>query len=116
MNDVLVSLIKLQQIDIALDELESEDLKSAYNKIGFKLKENYRDLLEQERKSIIAKLDKHLLEQYEIMRKKYKNSVVVPVLNKGFCGGCFASIPSGLVSGRGGVKTCPNCGRFIYYR
>jgi predicted nucleic acid-binding Zn-ribbon protein len=72
----------------------------------------------KELESKIGELEQELSPQ---IRSKYERikaarpRVVVPVLN-GTCYGCFVSIPTAHddIAANNAVRTCENCGRFLY--
>ncbi len=73
--------------------------------------------LEDERDSLIEKLDAKLVRHYEKLLETKSGNVVVGV-DKGNCGGCHMKLQAQtLVDTKSGrdMVTCTNCGRLLYY-
>lgn len=74
-----------------------------------------RTHLEETIEELEGRLSDDVRERYEIIAPK-RDRVVVPVIH-GVCYGCFVSIPTATVGDENihqQVRTCQNCGRFIY--
>ncbi len=113
MTKSLELLRALEEFDMIIKDLERPD----YKKLGFIMDKNLVDFLnsiEQEREKIKKKIDKKLLLEYERIKKRYGERVVVQVI-KEFCGGCYVKLPSEIAERcQREVLTCPHCGRFLY--
>ncbi|MEO0098521.1 MAG: hypothetical protein ABIK99_01220 [candidate division WOR-3 bacterium] len=113
MNKALELLRALEEFDILIKDLQRPD----YKKLGFRLKKNVLDFLksvEEEKERIRKKIDKKLLSEYDQIKNRYGERVVVQVI-KEYCGGCYVRLPSEIVCRcQREVLTCPHCGRFLY--
>jgi hypothetical protein len=103
-------LVALQDLDLMLKE--TEDSQDQFEKLGFDvsgLKE-----LHKARTQLVEKIEGNHLRHYERILKKYGRAVT-PVTGES-CLGCFAKLPTSYQSSvhEGKVRTCQNCGRFLY--
>ncbi|HIE05442.1 MAG TPA: hypothetical protein EYP58_01435 [bacterium (Candidatus Stahlbacteria)] len=105
-------LIKLHDLDLLLKELGTPEKRKSFQSIGFKIKDPKKHLTEA-REHLAQKLPKQLLDRYEKIMKRYERALA-PVI-KGICYGCFIRLPSEMSTRRSGIRTCPNCGRIIYW-
>lgn len=114
MNAKAEALRQLEEFDHLMHDVESDD----YQAVGFegmKPSEEFIRRVERHREKLLRKVDKHVLHQYERIRKRYGTKVVVQVMDD-FCTGCYIKLPSELaVRCRNELINCPNCGRFLYY-
>ena len=90
-----------------IEELEKEhfniDVDEALAQLDSKIREIEEDL------------ERPVRDRYERVRKGLQRAVV-PVIN-GVCYGCFVSIPTATYKDQDpndAVRSCQNCGRFIY--
>jgi|UniRef100_A0A7C3YSB8 RNase P subunit RPR2 len=113
MNPTLELLRALEEFDMIIRDLQRPD----YKKLGFAMGKNvvlFLKSVEEEREKIRKKIDKNLLAEYDRIKKRYGERVVVQVV-KDFCGGCYVKLPSGIAARcQNEILTCPHCGRFLY--
>lgn len=107
-------LRELEEFDSILKDFEEKE----YQKLGFlsePINIEFVKTIERERTKLRKKIDENLLKEYDRIKKYYGNKVVVQVI-KGFCSGCYIKLPSEIIARcKNEIKTCPNCGRFLYY-
>ncbi len=107
-NTELENLVKLQDLDLMIEESEEVE------KLGFTL--TGCSELKKARDEMATHISKPLLFRYERLRGKLKRAVV-PVKND-VCLGCFLRQPTSIgAQGREGMDifTCENCGRMLYW-
>lgn len=115
MSDELKTLLELQHLDYMLKDWRNSETRKKFAEIGFKTEgEDPVEMLEKKRQKLLEKINPGLYQLYQRIFSRYQDWAVVPVVN-GFCGGCFAKVPTQLSGQRGAVHNCPNCGRFIYW-
>lgn len=108
LNKQLDLLVALQDLDIMIRDIE--DVKS----LGFEVAG--KEKLQEARDELVEKISKPLLSNYNLLRRRYKRSIV-PV-KEDICLGCFMRIPTSLFTrGRSDkeVITCEGCGRILYW-
>jgi predicted nucleic acid-binding Zn-ribbon protein len=114
MNKQLEYLRALEEFDSILKDFEEQE----YQKLGFinePINIEFMKMVERERAKLRKKIDGNLLKEYDRIKKHYGSRIVVQVI-KGYCSGCYSKLPSEIVIRcKTEVKTCPNCGRFLYY-
>uniref|UniRef100_A0A7V3ZVV3 C4-type zinc ribbon domain-containing protein n=1 Tax=candidate division WOR-3 bacterium TaxID=2052148 RepID=A0A7V3ZVV3_UNCW3 len=114
MNKQLEYLRALEEFDSILKDFEEKE----YQKLGFlnePINIDFMKIVERERTKLRKKIAANLLKEYDRIKKHYGSKIVVQVI-KGYCSGCYSKLPSEIVSRcKTEVKTCPNCGRFLYY-
>ncbi len=71
-----------------------------------------------ERNNLTKDIDKHLLKQYEQIRRSKRGTGLVKIIGGQSCGGCSMRLPIHVVqkvikSGRG-ITRCPSCGRILW--
>ncbi|MBN2537970.1 hypothetical protein JXB37_06835 [candidate division WOR-3 bacterium] len=114
MNPKIETLRSLEEFDLILRDIDSEDYQAVGFK-GVKASSEFIKTAERERAKLTKKIDPQLLAQYHRIMKRYGGRVVVQVIRE-FCGGCYVKLPSELaVRCRTEVVACPNCGRFLFY-
>ncbi len=114
MNPKIETLRSLEEFDLILRDIESEDYQAVGFK-GLKASDEFIKVAERERTKLTKKIEPRILTQYERIMKRYGGRVVVQVIRE-FCGGCYVKLPSELtVRCRTELVTCPNCGRFLYW-
>lgn len=114
MNPKIETLRSLEEFDLVLRDIDSEDYQAVGFK-GVKASSEFIKTAERERAKLTKKIDPQLLVQYHRIMKRYGGRVVVQVIRE-FCGGCYVKLPSELaVRCRTEVVACPNCGRFLFY-
>jgi len=114
MNKQLEYLRALEEFDAILKDFEEKE----YQKLGFlnePINIEFMKMVERERIKLRKKIDANLLKEYDRIKKHYGSKIVVQVI-KGYCSGCYSKLPSEIaIRCKTEVKTCPNCGRFLYY-
>lgn len=104
----------LEEFDSILKDFQEKD----YQKLGFMnqpININFMKMVEKEVTRLRKKIDENFLREYDRIKKHYGSKVVVQVV-KNFCSGCYSRLPSEVVVRcKSEVKTCPNCGRFLYF-
>jgi len=114
MNSKIETLRSLEEFDLILRDIDSEDYQAVGFK-GVKASSEFIKTAERERSKLTRKLDPQLLGQYERIMKRYGGRVVVQVIRE-FCGGCYVKLPSELAMRcRTELVACPSCGRFLFY-
>ncbi len=108
LNKQLDLLVALQDLDIMLRDIED------VSALGFDVKG--KEKLQEARDELVKKISKPLLSNYNMLKKRYKRSIV-PVKDD-VCLGCFMRIPTSLYTrGRSDkeVINCEGCGRILYW-
>lgn len=103
-------LVALQDLDIMLKE--TEDSQDQFKEMGFDV--NGLEELHKARQHLVEQVERTHLRHYERILKRYGRAVT-PVTGES-CLGCFAKLPTGYRSSvhENKVRTCENCGRFLY--
>lgn len=103
-------LVALQDLDLMLKE--TEDSQDQFEQLGFDV--SGLEELHKAREQLVKQLESTHVRHYERILKRYGRAVT-PVTGEN-CLGCFAKLPTGYRSSvhEGKVRTCQNCGRFLY--
>lgn len=115
MNPQLESLLEIQDLKAQRRELEESASREVQEQVfGLSADEALKQLGEK-----IAEMEAALPGQirgrYQRMAARHAR-VVVPVIG-GTCYGCFVQIPTSVASGaerNQEIRSCQNCGRFLY--
>ncbi len=119
LNPQLSILLEIQDMRAQLRELSSGEDGSAPME-----EEHFNIDLDEARLHLQEKIDEMVAELSPQIRARYnriapnRDRVVVPVIH-GVCYGCFVSIPTATAGDQGVhqvVRTCENCGSFIYVK
>lgn len=114
MNEILQTLVILQDLDDMINEAENTELLEQQEKMGFEIKG--LEKLKEAREELLKKLPPDVYTQYQKIRKRYGRAIA-PVRDH-ICLGCFITIPTALSSkniGNYDLRNCENCGRFLYW-
>jgi len=114
MNEVLQSLVILQDLDEMIAEAENTELLQQQEKMGFKIKG--LEQLKEAREELIQKIPHDIFSHYNKIRDRYGRAIA-PV-RENICLGCFITIPTYLSTKQIGnqvLRNCENCGRFLYW-
>lgn len=99
------------------------ELSKLHNSIKFEYQEHITShkqsisKLNEERSSIITKLDIKIINEYETVKKS--KGYGMSQLKGEICTGCGVSVPYSTINEakkHNALQNCPNCGRFIYIR
>jgi predicted nucleic acid-binding Zn-ribbon protein len=95
----------------------SEDIKAINDEFGTKVKEIEEAiaLLKDRRNSILPKIPKDILEQYNNLRNR-KDGIALAVMQGNFCNGCGLEIPASQAEGmkdKEQIYRCPMCARML---
>jgi len=110
MKNQIELLVSLQDLDLMLQEIE--DVK----KLGFAVRTEGTDKLEDARHDLVKKINKPLFGRYERLRNRYRRAIV-PV-KEDTCFGCFMKLPTYLITlaqRDQEVINCEGCGRILYW-
>jgi predicted nucleic acid-binding Zn-ribbon protein len=99
MTRQLQQLLKLQEIDVLLVELETAAPGRAKEEIL------------AERASIARGVRPEVLERYEVARRRHRRPLAST--RRGVCLGCFTVRPTALVKHGRDLETCERCGRIL---
>lgn len=98
MTKQLQQLMKLQEIDVVLVELEAAPGEA-------------RQEILAERASIARGVRPEVLERYENLRRRHRRPLAST--RRGVCLGCFTVRPTALVKNGRALETCERCGRIL---
>lgn len=126
LEEALLAL--MDQVDQSKKEAESREKVVAEEKDRFERErqrmesemitaEETLKQLEQESKSVAAKIEEPLLREYHQLRATRKGLAVVPV-KEGTCLGCRLALPPQLIADvrkNEKILTCSHCTRFLYW-
>ena len=114
MNEILQTLVILQDLDDMIGEAENAELLKEQEQMGFEMKGLQK--LKEARQELLDKLPVDIHGQYRKIRKRYGRAIA-PV-RENICLGCFITIPTALSNkniGNLDLRNCENCGRFLYW-
>ena len=114
MDPRLTILLEIQDLREHVRELRSEPAAALQaEQFNMDVEEGIRRL-EAKIADLASGLDPQLRKRYERVAATNER-MVVPVIN-GVCYGCYVSIATATAGAQGPrpVRTCENCGRFIY--
>jgi len=98
----------IEEYDPVLQELEQK----------YQIVENEYVEKQEDRKTNITEIPKHVYKRYEKIRKATKGQAVVSILRNSACGGCFQTLPKQKVNEIMRNKhliSCEYCGRILYW-
>jgi predicted nucleic acid-binding Zn-ribbon protein len=75
--------------------------------------------LEEQHKGFEADIPPPVLQRYKKIQQAWQGLAVVPVDEKGSCGGCHRQVPPQMLNillRRDSLESCPYCNRFIYVK
>lgn len=111
----------VKEVEVLRKKLEDEKQKLLKEKefLSEKMKSLAQDLLikKDERTRLIVGMKPELFNNYERIRKGRNGSAVVQI-KKGFCSGCFTSLPAQFIhelKKRDKIYTCEHCGRILVW-
>lgn len=124
-EEILILLDKtdhlVKEVEVSRKKLEDDKQKLLKEKelLSEKMKSLSQDLLinKDERTRLATGMKPELLKNYERIRKGRNGSAVVQI-KKGFCSGCFTSLPAQFINElKKGDKiyTCEHCGRILVW-
>ncbi|HNR14946.1 MAG TPA: hypothetical protein PKJ77_10180 [Thermodesulfobacteriota bacterium] len=114
MNEILQTLVLLQDLDEMISESENAELLEEQQKLGFEIRG--LEKLKEAREELLRKLPEDIYNHYQKIRKRYGRAIA-PV-RENICLGCFITIPTALANkniGNLDLRNCENCGRFLYW-
>ena len=114
MNEILQTLVILQDLDDMINEAENAELLQQQKQMGFEIRG--LEKLKEAREDLLRKLPVDVIGQYGKIRKRYGRAIA-PV-RENICLGCFIAIPTALSNkniGNLDLRSCENCGRFLYW-
>ena len=116
MDPALTSLLEIQDLRSQARELRTDPAAGRLQEEQFDLDvEQALESLERKIAELVDQLDPKVRRRYDRVRDSLER-VVVPVIG-GTCYGCFVSIATasaGEDEPNKALRTCENCGRFIY--
>jgi predicted nucleic acid-binding Zn-ribbon protein len=115
-NEEMELLIKLNDLELLIKEVEAEEARAVEQGLGFKMSDGgEREHLLAVRKRLRDGIRPESLGQFDRAWKRYGRALA-PV-NNGVCCGCFHRLPTSMTadSGSGGPQYCPFCARILYW-
>lgn len=109
--DVLVALVKLQDLDLMIREATDPRQADEVSKLGFKVEGI--EQLRVARAALASGVEPRLLRLYDAAARRYGGRALVPVANR-TCLGCSAVLPTGLTPDPKRITSCQSCGRILY--
>ncbi len=114
MNELLQTLVVLQDLDYMIIEVKSKDAKKVQKKLGLKIKGEEK--LDQAKKTLEKEIPPNVLSKYHKLMERFGRAVVPVVGSK--CMGCYVTVPKRLVAreiGNRELRSCERCGKFLYW-
>ncbi|TVR65126.1 MAG: hypothetical protein EA422_04875 [Gemmatimonadales bacterium] len=118
LNPQLSILLEIQDMRAQLRELGSAEGSAPMEQEHFNIDlDEAKQHLEEKIGEMVGELSPQIRARYNRIAPN-RDRVVVPVIH-GVCYGCFVSIPTATAGDQGVhqvVRTCENCGSFIYVK
>lgn len=114
-NDEMELLIKLNDLELLIREVEAEEARAVEQGLGFQVGDapQHESLLAV-RKRLREGIRPDTLSQFDRAWKRYGRALA-PV-NNGVCCGCFHRLPTSMTPDPAlGTQYCPFCARILYW-
>ncbi|NLP05520.1 hypothetical protein GX411_06195 [Candidatus Fermentibacteria bacterium] len=115
MNQDLEKLISLHDLDIMILDLGRTDILQQEVRLGLSPDMALTELTTM-REQLASTIRKRWMSLYAQITARYDNAVVPVIMQR--CSGCFTRLPTAVSSAddrNEQVRTCPTCGRIIYW-
>ncbi|MDK2992848.1 MAG: uncharacterized protein PWP48_2081 [Clostridiales bacterium] len=130
-NDLTAIRSDLQALKPDIDRLDADLIKARnelkqmseeYNQLKKQYEAQIKEIgisadeLRKEKQELKARIDKELMDKYQMLRKH--KQMAIALVDKDKCSGCNMSLPSAILTAvKEGKKIieCENCGRILYY-
>lgn len=130
-NDLTAIRSDLQALKLDIDKLDADLIKARnelkqmseeYNQLKKQYEAQIKEIgisadeLRKEKQELKARIDKELMDKYQMLRKH--KQMAIALVDKDKCSGCNMSLPSAILTAvKEGKKIieCENCGRILYY-
>lgn len=130
-NDLSAIRADLRVLKPDIDKLDADLVKARnqlkqmsdeYNQLKKQYEEQIKEMgisvdeLRKERQELKARIDKELMDKYQMLRKH--KQIAIASVDKDKCGGCNMSLPSAILTAvkeGNRIIECENCGRILYY-